>query len=82
VTGRQGRRRKQLQGDLKEARGCWKLKWEALGRTVWTTHFRRSYGPLLRLPNEWIVDYVIVNILPALAVFWHVTPCSFVDASI
>jgi hypothetical protein len=26
VTGRQGKRRKQLLSDLKEMRGCWKLK--------------------------------------------------------
>ena len=82
MTGRQGRRRKQLLGNLKEVRGCWKLKSEALGRTVWRTYFRRSSGPLVRLPNEWIMDDVIVNILPALAVFWHVTPCSFVDTNI
>jgi hypothetical protein len=30
VTGRRGRRRKQLQRDLKEGRGYWKLKEEAL----------------------------------------------------
>ena len=35
VTGRQGRRRKQLMGGLKERRGYWNLKKEALDRTVW-----------------------------------------------
>jgi hypothetical protein len=30
MTGRQGRRRKQLLDDLKEKRRCWKLKDEAL----------------------------------------------------
>jgi hypothetical protein len=35
VTGRQGRRRKQILYDLKETRECWKLKEEALDRTVW-----------------------------------------------
>jgi hypothetical protein len=39
VTGRRGIRRKQLLYDLKETRGCWKLKEEALeefalGKTV------------------------------------------------
>jgi hypothetical protein len=33
VTGRQGRRRKQVLYDLKEARGYWELKEEALDRT-------------------------------------------------
>jgi hypothetical protein len=33
-TGRRGRRRKQLLDDLKEKRGYWKLKEEALDRTL------------------------------------------------
>ena len=33
-SGRQGRRRKQLQGDRKETRGYMKLKEEALDHTV------------------------------------------------
>ena len=40
VTGRRGRRRKQLPDDLKEKREYWKLKEEALDRTpenwLWT----------------------------------------------
>ena len=35
MTGRRGRRRKQLLDDLKEMRGYWKLKEEALDRTRW-----------------------------------------------
>ena len=35
MTGRRGRRRTQLLDDRKEARGYWKLKEEALDRTVW-----------------------------------------------
>jgi hypothetical protein len=35
VTGRRGRRRKQQLDNLKEKRGYWKLKEEALDRTVW-----------------------------------------------
>ena len=31
VTGRRGKRSKQLLNDLKEARGCWHLKAEARG---------------------------------------------------
>jgi hypothetical protein len=34
VMGKQGRRCKQLLDDLKEMRGCWKLKEEALYCTV------------------------------------------------
>jgi len=35
VTGSRRRRRKKLQDDHKEKRGYWKLKVEALDRTVW-----------------------------------------------
>ena len=34
VRGRRGRRGKQLLDDLQERRGYWKLREEALGRTV------------------------------------------------
>jgi hypothetical protein len=37
VTGRQGRRHKQLLNDLKEMRDYWKLKEEAPDRTAWRT---------------------------------------------
>ena len=39
VRGRQGRRHKQLLHDFKETRGHWKLKKEALDRTMWRTRF-------------------------------------------
>jgi hypothetical protein len=45
VTERRGRRRKQLLDVLKEKRGYWKLKEEALDRTLWRTRFGRRYGP-------------------------------------
>ena len=46
VTGRQGRKLKQLLDDCKGEieRGCFKLKPEELDRTQWRTHFRKSYG--------------------------------------
>jgi len=44
VTGRQGRRHIQLLGDLKEKRGHWKWKEEAVDRTLWRTGFGRGYG--------------------------------------
>jgi hypothetical protein len=39
MTGRRGRRRKQLLDDLKEKRRYCKLKEEALDRTLWRTRF-------------------------------------------
>jgi hypothetical protein len=44
ITGRRGRRSNQLLGDLKEMKGDWKLKEEALDRSVWRTRFGRGYG--------------------------------------
>jgi hypothetical protein len=46
------RRRKQLLNDLKEERICWKLKEEALDRTLWRTRFGRGYGPVVRQSTE------------------------------
>ena len=40
MTGRRGRRRKQLPDDLKETRGYRKLNEEAIDRTLW----RNSFG--------------------------------------
>jgi hypothetical protein len=39
VTGRQGGRSKQLLDDLKDKKGCWKLKAAALDRTEWRNCF-------------------------------------------
>ena len=47
-TGRRERRHKQLQYELKERRGYWKLKEEALHRTVWRTGFGKGCGPVVR----------------------------------
>ena len=52
VLGRQGRRRKQLLFDLKEAREYCKLKEETVDRAVRRTHFGRGYGPVVRQRNE------------------------------
>jgi len=46
VTGKRGRKRKQLD-DLGDTRGYWKLKEEALDRTVWRTGFGRGCGPVV-----------------------------------
>jgi hypothetical protein len=48
MTGRRGRRCKQVLDDLKEKRRYWKLKVEALDRTLWRTRFGRGYGPVVR----------------------------------
>jgi hypothetical protein len=45
MTGRRGRRSKQLLDDLKGKRRYWKLKEEALDRTVSRIRFGRRYGP-------------------------------------
>jgi hypothetical protein len=55
VTGRRGRRLKQLLDDLKEKKGYWELKEEALDLTMWRTRFGRCYEPAQgRLQNECI----------------------------
>ena len=43
VTGIQRRRHKQLLDDIKEKRGYWKLKEEALDRTLWRTLRKRQW---------------------------------------
>jgi len=48
VTGRRGRRRRKLLDDLKEKRGYYHLKEEALDRTVWRAGFGKSFGPVVR----------------------------------
>ena len=57
VTVRRGRRRKQLLDNLKVKKGYWKLKEEALGRTLWGTRFGRGYGPVRRTKNEWMNEH-------------------------
>jgi hypothetical protein len=52
MAGRRGRRLKQLLDDLKEKRRCWKLKKEALDRTLWRTRYGRDYGPVVRQTTE------------------------------
>jgi len=55
VTGRRRRRHRQLLDNLKEKTGHWKLKEEALDRTVWRTSFGRGYGPVVRQTAEWLL---------------------------
>jgi hypothetical protein len=51
MTGGQGRH-KQLLDDIKEKRRYWKLKEEALDRTLWRTCFGRGYRPVVRQTTE------------------------------
>jgi hypothetical protein len=48
VTGRRGRRHKQLLDDLKEKRGYWKFKEETLYPILLITRFDRDFGQVLR----------------------------------
>ena len=52
VIGRRGRRSKQLLEDLEEGEGPWKLKEEALARTLWRIHFGRGYGRFVRQTTD------------------------------
>jgi hypothetical protein len=52
ITRRRGIRRKQLLDDLREKIRYWKLKEEALDRTLWRTRFGRGYGPVVRQTAE------------------------------
>ena len=44
VTGRRGRRRRNLLNDLKERRGYFHLNEEALDRSMWRARFGRGFG--------------------------------------
>jgi len=48
VSGRRGRRRRQLLDSVKENRRYWKLKEEALDRNLWRTVFGRDCDPVVR----------------------------------
>ena len=48
MTGRRGRRRKQILYDLKAKRSYWKSKEEALDRSVFRTDFGRGRGHVVR----------------------------------
>jgi hypothetical protein len=67
MTGRRGRRRKQLQDDLKEKKIYWKLKEEALHRTLWRIRFGRGYGPVVRQTTEWMNEWIL----------YHTTQCNY-----
>jgi hypothetical protein len=52
TTGRRGRRRKKLLDDLKEKRGYWKLKQEAMDHFLWRTRSGSLHGPVATQPTK------------------------------
>jgi hypothetical protein len=52
VMARRGTIRRQLPGNVKGNRGYWKLKEEALDRTLCRIRFERGYGPVVRQTTE------------------------------
>jgi hypothetical protein len=58
VTGRRGRRRRELLDDLMERRGYSHLKEEALGCTMWRARFRRGFGPVVRQTTKQMNIYI------------------------
>jgi len=48
VSGRRGRRGRKLLDGLKERRGYFHLKEEALDRTILRVRFGRGFGPVVR----------------------------------
>jgi hypothetical protein len=48
MTETRGRRCKQLLDDLKETKGYWKLKEEALHGTVWRKRFGKGNEPVVK----------------------------------
>jgi hypothetical protein len=52
MIGRRGRGLRKLLVELQEKRRYWKLKEEALNRTMWRTCFGRGYGSVIRQATE------------------------------
>jgi len=52
VARRRGRRRKKVLDDLTDRRGYFRLKEEALDRTMWRAGFGRGFGPVVRQNTE------------------------------
>jgi len=59
VKWRRGRRRKQVLDDLKKKTGYWKLKQEALTRTLWRTRFGSVYGHVARHTRLWLMLFFV-----------------------
>ena len=52
VTRRRGRRRRKLLDDLKDRRGYYHLKEDALDRIMWRNRFRGGFEPVVRQNTE------------------------------
>jgi hypothetical protein len=52
VTGKQGRRHKQVLDNLREMTGYWKLKEKAPNFTLWRIRFRVHYRSVVRQSLE------------------------------
>jgi hypothetical protein len=71
VTERQERRSKQLLNDLKERRGYWKLKEEALDGTLCRTRFGIGCGPVVRETAKWMSgNFLRVSLFLKISL-WH-----------
>ena len=66
VRGRRRRRSRKLLDDHKERSGYWKLKQEAVNRSLWRRRFERGYGPVVR-------DYVITTMKMMVVMIMMVT---------
>jgi hypothetical protein len=60
VKGRRRRRGRKLPDDLKESRGYYHLKEEALDRTTWRSRFVRGFGPVVRQTTKLIKDLMLI----------------------
>jgi len=56
VIGRRERRRRKLLDDLKERRGYFYLKEEALDRSTWRSRFGRGFGPVVRQTTKRMIE--------------------------
>jgi hypothetical protein len=61
VTGRRGRRHRELLDDLKERRRYSHLKEEALDRTMWRAPFGRGFGLVVRQTTKLKNEFLAVN---------------------
>ena len=74
VTRRRGRRRKKVLDDLKDRRGYYHLKEEALDRTMWRKRFGKGVGPVVRQITEWMNEFckdLLPYIVLGLKIKWH-----------
>jgi len=63
VSGKRGRRRKQLVDDLMERRGRWKLKEKVLARILWRTRFGRDCSPATKQTTVWMSETVDLTVV-------------------